>query len=133
MKKFNWILAFVLNFVTCGIYTLYLWIVMTKNSNKMAEAKGIKKIVGFIPVIFLTIITFGIFSIIWLYLFQKQQVAIAKAYGVQTAPTESPFLLFILMIVPIYSFYVLCDNYNRNVDAASAAPAAEATATEQNA
>ncbi len=120
MKKFNWIVAFILNYVTCGIYSLYMWIVMTKNSNKMAEKAGVKKIMGFIPALLLSCITLGIYAIIWMYKFEKLQVEIAKANGTSTQPTDSPIVLLILMIVPIYSFYVFCDNYNRNVDAAAA-------------
>ena len=121
MKKFNWIVALVLNYVTCGIYSLYMWFVITKNSNKMAEQAGVKKIMGFIPSILLGCITFGIYTIIWMYKFEKLQVELAKANGTSSQPVESPIVLLILMIVPIYSFYVFCDNYNRNVDAAATA------------
>ncbi len=117
MKKFSWIKALLLPCITCGIYNLYMWHVMTKNSNKMAEEKGVNKIMGFIPALLLGCITFGIYTLVWNFKFQKQQIAIAEACGIKTKPTQSAFLLFILMIVPIYSYIVLCGNYNNNVDA----------------
>ena len=121
MKKFNWITACLLNIVTCGIYSLYMWIVMTSNSNKMAEQCGAKKIMGFIPALLIGCVTCGIYTIIWMYQFEKLQVEISKAKGTSTQPTDSPLLLLILICVPIYSFYVFCDNYNRNVDVTAAA------------
>ncbi len=120
MKKFSWIKAWLLPCFTFGIYSIYMWVVMTKNSNKMAEANGVKKIMGFIPSVLLGCITCGIYSLVWMYKFQKQQIAIAQACGTETKPTQSAFLLFILMCVPIYSYIVLCGNYNRNVDVAAA-------------
>ena len=119
MKKFNWIAVLILNIITCGIYSLYLWFVMAKNSNLMAEKSGSKKIMGFIPAVLLGCVTFGIFTIIWMYQFCRLQVEISKANGTNTQPTDTPILLLILMIVPVYSYYVLCDNYNRNVDVAA--------------
>jgi hypothetical protein len=47
----------------------------------------------------------------------KQQAAVAEAKGVALAPTSSPIVLTILVFVPIYSFYVICDNCNKLVDA----------------
>ncbi len=126
MKKFNWVKCLLLPFVTCGIYNLYMWVKMTKNSNTIAEACGEKKIMGFIPALLLGCITCGIFLIVWFIKFQAQQIAIAKANGTATKPAQNAFVLFLLTLVPIYSYIVLCDNHNRNVDAATfAAPAEE--------
>ena len=100
MKKFNWITAFLLNVVTCGIYSLYMWIVMTSNSNKMAEQCGAKKIMGFIPALLIGCVTCGIYTIVWMYQFEKLQVEISKAKGTSTQPTDSPLLLLILTCIP---------------------------------
>ena len=121
MKKFNWITAIIFNALTFGIYSMYMWYVMTKNNNAMAEKYGEKKITGFIVAVLLGFITFGIYQLIWYYKFHAQQIAIAQAAGTKTAPCESAFLLFIITFVPFYSFYVMCDNYNKCVDASEAA------------
>jgi hypothetical protein len=117
MKKYNWVKAWLLPFVTFGIYNLVMWIVMGSNSNKIALASGQKKIMGFIPAMLLGCVTFGIVPLVWMIKFQAQQVAIARANGAKISPVEVPFVLFILMCVPIYSYIVLCGNYNRNVEA----------------
>ena len=122
MKKFGWILTIILSYVTCGLYTLYMWHVMVKKNNAIAEKNGEKKVTGPIIALLLGCITFGIYTIIWLYKVQAQQVAIAKATGAKIAPSDNAFVLFLLWcIVPIYNFYMLFDNYNKCVDAYEAA------------
>ena len=117
MKKFNWIKALILNYVTCGIYSLYMWFVMAKNNNAMADKYGQKKIANFIVAILLGYITCGIYAIVWQFKFYKLQVAIAEANGAAITPVKKPILLTIITFVPVYSFYVLCTNYNNCVEA----------------
>ena len=117
MKKYNWVKAWLLPCVTFGIYNFIMWIVMAKNSNKIAEASGEKKIMAWFPAMLLGCVTLGIYPIVWMIKFQAQQVAIAKANGAKISPVSAPFVLFLLMCVPVYSYIVLCGNYNNNVDA----------------
>lgn len=117
MKKYNWVKAWLLPCVTFGIYTIVMWIVMASNSNKIAVASGEKKIMAWFPAMLLGCVTFGIVPLVWMIKFQAQQVAIAKANGAKISPVAVPFVLFLLMCVPVYSYIVLCGNYNRNVDA----------------
>ena len=91
---------------------------MTENNNKIAADLGInEKRMNFIFVVLLSSVTCGIFPIVWYYFFMRHQVAIAKALNVKVTPTESPIVLLIIVFIPIYSFYALCDNYNRTVEA----------------
>lgn len=117
MKKFNWITALLLNIVTFGIYSIYMWYKLGKQQNEMAEQIGEKKIMGFIGAFLLGCVTCGIFLIVWYFLYMKQAQALAEAKGVALAPTSNPIVLTILIFVPIYSFYVICDNGNKLVDA----------------
>lgn len=117
MKKFNWITTLILNVVTCGIYSLYMWYTMAKNSNKMAEQLGKDTIMGFIGAYLLGMITGGIYTIYWTYKFFKLNVEIAEAKGVEVKPVNNPILLLLIFCVPVYSYYVLCELYNNNVDA----------------
>ena len=117
MKKYNWVKAWLLPCVTFGIYNFIVWIVMAKNSNKIAVASGEKKIMAWFPAMLLGCVTFGIVPLVWMIKFQAQQVAIAKANGAKISPVAVPFVLFLLTCVPVYSYIVLCGNYNNNVDA----------------
>ena len=117
MKKFNWITAFIISYVTCGIYALYMWYVMSEDGNKMAEKSNAQKNTSFIVAVLLGAVTCGIYLIYWMYKFYNQQVAIAKAHGVAVQPVDNPIILVILTCVPVYSYYMLCGIYNNNVDA----------------
>ncbi|MBQ8905986.1 MAG: DUF4234 domain-containing protein [Ruminococcus sp.] len=117
MKRFEFLMTFILSYVTCGIYGMYMFYVMTETNNQIARNRGVAEISGFIKAVLLGCVTCGIYTIYWMYKFAEQQVAIAKASGVQPQPTDSPIVLFLINYVPVYSFYVLCDNYNRTVDA----------------
>ncbi len=116
-KRFEFVLTFVLNYITCGIYGIYMWYTMAECNNRVARKYGIPEIKGYIIAILLGAVTCGIYTYYWMYKFMEQQAAIAKASGTELKPTDSPVVLFILMFVPVYSFYVLCDNYNRGIDA----------------
>lgn len=117
-KEFNWVTTFLLNIVTCGIYSFYMWGYIGTANNNEAERLGIKKIMAPVPAILLGCVTCGIFFYVWIYQFMAQQVELAKAKGVKVAPTENPILLLLIQFVPGYSFYVTCDNYNRTIKAA---------------
>ena len=72
MKKYNWVKAWLLPCVTFGIYNFIMWIVMAKNSNKIAEASGEKKIMAWFPAMLLGCVTFGIVPLVWMIKFQAQ-------------------------------------------------------------
>lgn len=124
MKKYNWIKALILNFITCGIYSFVMWYKMDKMGKAMADKAGVvdeKNTWGFIVFYFLLSgITCGILPLIWMYKHFKQEVAIAEKVGVELSPSKTPFVLLIIMFVPFYSFYVLCNNHNKLVDACEA-------------
>ena len=116
-KHYKWWVVFLLNYFTCGIYGIIWWYNMTKTNNKIAAKYGVKRIGGYIKCIILSLITFGIYGIVWQYKFAKQQIAIAEASGVKTTPTQNAFVLFLILLVPYYSLYVYCTNFNKTVNA----------------
>ena len=117
MKRFEFIVTFIISYVTCGIYTLYMWYQMAKANNEIARQNGKETIMDFIPAYLIGCVTCGIFLIYWYYKFFNQQVELQKLYGVKSEPTDNPILLILLTFVPVYSYYVICDNYNRTADA----------------
>ena len=119
MKKFEFIPSFILSIVTCGIYALYMWYTMAANNNKIAEKCNVKKTGNFIVAVIIGMFTCGIFTLYWIFTFFKQQVEIAKANGVTVQPVTEPIILLILTCVPVYSYYMLCDNHNKVVDASA--------------
>lgn len=117
MKRFNWVTTLLLNIVTLGIYSIYMFYVMGKQHSDLAEQIGEKKVMNYIGVFFLTFVTCGIFPLVWNYQYTKLQIALAEAKGVQLTPTHTPIVQWLVMFVPIYSFYVVCENNNKICDA----------------
>jgi len=116
-KHFKWIPTMILSVVTCGLYALYFWFKMAKQQNDMAEKLGEKRIMGFIGAFLLGYLTLGIYPIVWMYLFAKQQTVVAHEKGVSLTPVHNPVVLWLLTIVPCYSYYVLCTNHKRIANA----------------
>ncbi len=117
MKQFNWLTSLLLNIVTCGIYSIYMFHVMSKNNNAEATRLGVETKMSFIVAFLLGLVTCGIVPLVWMFMFMNQQVELAQKKGVKTAPVENGIVLALLLCVPVYSFYVLCDNYNRTIAA----------------
>lgn len=117
MKKFNWITTLLLNIVTCGIYSFYMWYKMSKQQNEMAEAVGEKKIMGFFPAFLLGCVTCSIFLIVWYYQYAAQSCKLAEAKGAALVPSNNAIVMFLMTWVPIYGFYALCNSHNNLVDA----------------
>ncbi len=58
---------------------------------------------------------FLMLTVFWFYLFCKQQCEILSAFGKAPSPNVSPIVLMLLSFVPIYSFFILSENYNTGV------------------
>ena len=119
MKKFNWIAVWLLPSITFGIYGIYAFHVMVKNLNAMATANGKKTVMGYIPAWLLGCVTGGIYFIYWAYKTFKLAAELGEAKNVEVKPTNNPIVLLLIMLVPIYNMYVLCDIHNKLVDAAA--------------
>jgi hypothetical protein len=106
-KKFRAPMQIIMAFVCLLMFVMQLSVIFQPEGGIPLAVRGL----------LLGLITCGIYSIYWQYKFYAQQIAIAKASGVETSPTDSPILMLLLGFVPIYSFYVICDNYNRTANA----------------
>ena len=115
-KRFSGAKWLILSIITCGLYNLIMWIRMTKQHNKMAESIGAKKIMGFIPQLLLGCITFGIVSFIWIIKFycQISRLNVEKKAGIIPA---NAFLIFLMSIIPVYSYFWLASANNKLIDA----------------
>lgn len=112
-KEQNWIVAYLLTLVTCGIYMFYMIGYVGTATNNEGARYGFKQTINPVLAIVLGFVTCGIVPIVWYYQYFDLQVKIAKARGIQVAPSDSPVVLTILMFIPFYSYYVLCDNFNK--------------------
>lgn len=114
-KTYNWLTVLLLNIVTCGIYSIYVFHCMSTANNEEAARYGIKPRMTYLIAFLLGLVTCGIVPLVWFFLFNMQQVELAQAKGVKVAPVDNGIVLGLLMFIPFYSFYVICDNYNRTI------------------
>lgn len=118
-RRYNGVKWLILSIVTCGIYSIIVWVKMTNDHNKMAQALGGKKVMGFIPAILLGIITCDIYTIIWLVKFYSQFAFINKESGANVAP-QNGFLMFLMSCIPVYSYIWMANTHNAIADSIEA-------------
>lgn len=119
-KRISGVKWFILNIVTCGIYTLIMWIRMTRTHNRMADTVNQKRIMRFIPQLLLGCITFGIVSIVWIFKFFGQMSRLNAEKNAGIVPRNA-FLMFLMSCIPVYSFFWLANAHNKLVAAYTAA------------
>ena len=111
-KSFSGLVWWILSYFTFGIYTIYVWCSMTAQHNRLALAAGEKKIMGYLAALLLGLVTFGIFPMIWTFMFCNQMAKINKARNAGVSP-KNPFVMFLLCFVPIFSFFWLANAHNK--------------------
>ena len=105
-----------LGIVTFGIYPIVVWCKMVRNLNAMGSKVGERAIRGYIAAILLGCVTCGIYPIVWLFKFfglASRLNARANA-GVSPAGT---FPMFLMSIIPIYSFFWMANMNNKLANA----------------
>ena len=115
-KKVSGIKFWLLGYITFGIYPLVVWARMSKQQNKMAEAVGEKKIMGFVAAWFLGLITCSIVSIVWMFKFFGQMSKLNNAKEVGIVPGNA-FVMFLMSCIPFYSFFWLAGAHNKLIAA----------------
>ena len=60
----NWFLVMILSFITLGLYGIYLMYVQIRDTNIACHGDG-RKTAGIIKFLLLSIITFGIYALVW--------------------------------------------------------------------
>ena len=115
-KRYEFVTTLILSLVTCGIYALIMWADMANNLNEL-DTSGEKDLANaWLAMLILTPITCGIYGIIWQIRFFTKLINVQKAKGVNPSPTDQPILLWLICCyIPIYSFYAICDNYNKAI------------------
>lgn len=94
MKKRDIALSVILTLVTCGIYGIYWFVVLTDD---IAEASGDRSISGGVAIL-LTIVTCGIYGYYWAYK-MGQNITLAKQNrGIESTGTDMAIVYLLLQI-----------------------------------
>lgn len=101
---------------TLGIYNMYFWFQFTRDLNEINQED--KRIKNYFLVIFLSIITFGIYRWVWFfYLADRIQVS-GEHMGVNIQPGPGVTLFIrlfgtFILVGPLVSTYIVIRNMNK--------------------
>lgn len=88
----NWALCLLLNIVTFGIYSLYLFHNVARDTNVACADDG-KNTSGIVKLIIFSLLTFGIYAIVW------QCLVVGRWDGYITFKGDKPILSVVLHVV----------------------------------
>lgn len=109
----NALVAILLGFVTCGIYTLIVYSRIANDTNIICAGDGEKDCAGIGMFILLTILTCGIYSVYWFYRVGDRLQRNGGRYNVYIG--ESGIVYLILCFIPfgsIINLVLLFKNLN---------------------
>ncbi len=105
----NIVVAIILSLVTCGIYSIYWFIVMTDDANTVS---GDNKTSGAMAFVF-TLITCGIYEIYWYYQMGKKLYAAGRTYGKDIADNSVIYLVLGIFGLGIVSYALIQSDLNK--------------------
>ncbi len=105
----NIVLAIILSLVTCGIYSIYWFVVMTDEANTVSGEQGTSGIMAFL----FTLITCGIYGFFWYYkMGQKLHVAGQRA-GKEIADNGILYIILGLFGLGIVNYALIQNDLNK--------------------
>ena len=102
-------IAIILSIVTCGIYGIYWFIVMTEDVNSLTNDHSTSGGLAFV----LTLVTCGIYGIYWAYSMGKRMYEYEKSKGEIVSDNSVLFLVLTLFGFSIVVYALLQDNLNK--------------------
>ena len=109
LQNRNVVLAIILSLVTCGIYSIYWFIVMTDDANKVS---GDNKTSGAMAFVF-SLITCGIYELYWYYQMGKKLYTAGKNYGKDIADNSVIYLVLGIFGLGIVSYALIQSDLNK--------------------
>lgn len=105
----NIAVAIILSLVTCGIYGIYWFVVMTDESNKVSNDNSTSGLLAFV----LTLITCGIYGIYWYYKMGQKMYQAGKMYNKEIADNSILYLILGLFGFGIISYALIQSDLNK--------------------
>ncbi len=102
-------LAILLSIITCGIYSIYWFIVMTDESNKVSGDNSTSGGMAFL----FTILTCGIYSIYWYYKMGQKLYLAGKTYNKDISDNSILYLILGLFGFGIVSYCLIQNDLNK--------------------
>lgn len=104
--------AIILSIVTCGIYSIYWFIVLTDDVNALSRRNDTSGAIAFL----LTLVTCGIYGIYWAYQLGKKTGEMKAFRGVNGADDSIVYLLLTLFGFNIITMALAQNEINTTID-----------------
>ena len=111
IQKKDFLKVILLTIITCGIYEIIFLYEYDKELRSMLTHTK-KRPPEYLLAFVLSLLSCGLFMFYWYYMVFVSQAEEAKATGV-VFNVEDPVVMTICMIIPFFSIYLLCDNFNK--------------------
>ena len=111
MKQRSIPICIILSIVTCGLYSLYWFVTLTDDSNKLSNAPNPTS--GILALLF-TVITSSIYGIYWAY---KMGEKLDQAYMQRGMPAQNQAILYLILelVFPIVGWALMQNAINAMV------------------
>lgn len=109
INKRNIVTCVILSLITCGIYGIYWFIVMTDDAARVNDDPNFSGVKAFL----FTIITCGIYGIYWYYKMGKEIYEAGQKRGVTVSDNSLVYLLLGLFGFGIVSYCLIQNDLNK--------------------
>ena len=109
LTKRDIIVAVILSIVTCGIYSIYWFIVMTDDANKVSNDTTTSGVMAFV----LTLVTCGIYGFYWYYKMGKKLYQAGQMYGKDIADNSIIYILLGVLGFGIVNYCLIQADLNK--------------------
>lgn len=112
ISKRDIVMAVILSIITCGIYGIYWFIVMTDESNSVSDEKTASGGLAFLY----TIITCGIYRFYWNYKMGQKLYLSGKKYDLAISDNSVLYLILSIFGFDIINYCLIQSDLNRFAD-----------------
>ena len=109
LKERNIVVAIILSLVTCGIYGIYWFVVMT---NDVAENSTEYKTSG-VTAFVLTLVTCGIYGFYWYYKMGKAIAEMGETRGIAVSDNSVIYIILALLGLGIVNYVLMQSDLNK--------------------
>lgn len=105
-------MAIILSIITCGLYGIYWFIVMTDESNNVSDEKTSSGGLAFLY----TLVTCGIYRLYWNYKMGQKLYLAGKKYNLPISDNSVLYLILAIFGLDIVNYCLIQSDLNRFAD-----------------
>lgn len=103
------VVSVILSIITCGIYGMYWFMVMTDDVNYLDDDKSTSGVLALV----LSLLTCGIYHIYWSYKMGQRLKNIGNKYNVSISDNSIPYMLLSIFRLSIVNYCLIQNDLNK--------------------